>query len=76
MVYSAEIIEGFSQSTASPEETVQRLYWLTLSRMPNAAERARMTSHLSGAKGPKALSEAIGDILWVLFVSPEFQYIR
>jgi hypothetical protein len=76
MVSSAEIIEGFSQSTASPEETVQRLYWLTLSRMPSAAERARMTSHLSGAKGPKALSEAIGDILWVLFVSPEFQYIR
>jgi hypothetical protein len=76
MVSSAEIIEGFSQSAASPEETVQRLYWLTLSRMPSAAERARMTSHLSGANGPKALSEAIGDILWVLFVSPEFQYIR
>ena len=76
MVYSEEITGIFTKSTASPEEMAQHLYWLTLSRMPSAAERATIASPLSGANGPKALTEAIGDILWVLFVSPEFQYIR
>jgi Protein of unknown function (DUF1549)/Protein of unknown function (DUF1553)/Planctomycete cytochrome C len=53
-------------------DTVKRLYLAALSRPPSAEELAAATEML----GPQPAPEGIQDLLWALFMLPEFQLIR
>ena len=53
----------------SPEEVVERLYLLTLSRRPTAEEARFCADHVGDARGR---DEAYEDLLWALLNSTEF----
>ena len=76
LVYSAETTAELSKPDETSIQTAERLYWLTLSRPPSVVERERLARHFSGTSGKPDEKEALGDVLWALFVSPEFQYLR
>ena len=61
----------------SPDELVSYLYRYCLIRDPNASER-KLALSLLGNPGPKEAldTEGVEDLLWALFLSPEFQTIR
>jgi hypothetical protein len=54
------------------EERVEALYLQALCRPPTAAERASAVELV----GDPATPERLSDLLWVIFVLPEFQLIR
>ena len=76
LVYADETAKELLKSDETASQTAERLYWLALSRAPGAAELERIARHLAGGAGRPDDREALGDVLWALFVSPEFQYIR
>ena len=69
---------------------IDSLYWMVLSRPASAREQTLGAAYLKNslpalqqvvenpiAKDPKNPNrEPVGDVLWALFTSPEFQYIR
>src|SRR5581483_3009851 len=55
-----------------PEALVTRIYRHALGREPNAGERKTALEFLS----PKLTSEGLEDLLWSVFLSPEFQFIN
>jgi Protein of unknown function (DUF1549)/Protein of unknown function (DUF1553)/Planctomycete cytochrome C len=57
------------QATA---DIVDRLYAAALSRPPTADERTTATAML----GPRPTSESIQDLMWAIFMLPEFQLVR
>lgn len=56
----------------SPEQFVSWLYHFTLSRDPSDAEMTTLVDSL----GPEMPTEAIEDILWAVFMLPEFQLVH
>ncbi len=85
-----EFIAEFSKSGADSNEAeklVENVYWTALSRSANKNERTLAVNYLlttikssvrDGEKeqGTAATKEAVGDLFWALFTSPEFQYVR
>jgi len=71
MIYSAPILKETTQK--DPAGGVERLYWAALNRPASGPELAATQKLLSGKA---AEPEPMGDALWALFVSPEFQYIH
>jgi hypothetical protein len=61
-----------AEPKATPEERVESLYRRALCRRPTPAELAAARELL----GDKATPEALADLLWVVFLLPEFQLIR
>jgi len=63
-------------------QVVDRLYWLALSRPASSQEQQLGASFLNADKSDVKQNprnpnrEPLGDVLWALFASPEFQYIR
>src|SRR5207302_1359508 len=63
-------------------KAIDRLYWAVLSRPASKPELELGARFLSGQKSEAetnakgAEHERIGDALWALFVSPEFEYIQ
>lgn len=59
------------KSTLDPNEIIDRVYRHTLSREPIGLERRQGAEMIkeSGADG-------LEDLLWILFLSPEFQFLR
>ncbi len=77
LVYSSVFVEKLA-SLAS-KESVTQIYWTVLSRPPTEREQVLGGTFLAESeKGENEtlVREKIGDMLWALFVSPEFQYIR
>ena len=77
LIFSSALLEKIASLPAS--ETVPRVYWTVLSRAPSNSEQALGETFLAESENtPSGIStrEKIGDMLWALFVSPEFQYIR
>ncbi len=64
-----ERVEAMAKS--DPEGAARMMYVAVLSREPSAAERGVAAKALRDG-GP----EAIMDVLWAMFVSPEFAYVR
>jgi len=60
-----------AKSDKSPEQIVQALYSIALSREPNATEMAAATKHLAGATDRR---QAVEDLGWVLINSKEFLF--
>jgi hypothetical protein len=61
----------------NPAKMVSILYRRALSRLPNDKELSLAVGLLSSAKeGSTSSQEAWEDMLWALFVSPEFQFVR
>lgn len=56
----------------SPQQFVTWLYHFTLSRDPSEAELATLAESL----GPEMSTEAIEDVLWAVFMLPEFQLVH
>ncbi|MEW4452436.1 DUF1549 domain-containing protein [Bremerella sp. JC817] len=60
------------QSWESPEAMVTWLYQFTLSRNPTEAELTTLSQSL----GDEMSTEAIEDVLWAVFMLPEFQLVH
>ncbi|MDB6121795.1 MAG: hypothetical protein JWQ71_788 [Pedosphaera sp.] len=56
-------------------KAVDRLYWIALNR-PASGKEQKVTEKLFKGERGDARREQLGDVLWALFTSPEFQYIR
>ena len=59
-------------SPQSSADTIRRLYATALSRSPTAEELSASAAML----GEKPTNEAAEDLLWSLFMLPEFQFVR
>ena len=57
---------------ASPEQQIERIYRKALSRRPTASELA-ISREIVGAP---VTSDGLADLMWVVFMLPEFQLIR
>ncbi len=64
----------------APDKTlgsaVDRLYWMAYTRPPTSKERKLGVAFLKAGGAGLHNREPLGDMLWALFASPEFQYIR
>jgi hypothetical protein len=56
----------------SPDDLIQRLYLSALARVPTADERT-VARNIMGS--PVAL-EGVEDLLWTVFMLPEFQFVN
>lgn len=70
LVYNGAVLDEASQSKDAAKAT-EELYWAALNRPASVKER-RATEPLLTAGG----KEPVGDVLWALFTSPEFQFIH
>src|SRR5262249_44848356 len=65
---------------AKPEEVVDQLYWQALARPPSEVEKSFALSLLVAdpAKEPegKNVQQGLCDLLWIVFMLPEFQLVR
>ncbi|RYD32588.1 MAG: DUF1553 domain-containing protein, partial [Verrucomicrobiaceae bacterium] len=56
----------------TPEACIQWLYESTLCRRPDAAELSIAKESMGG----QLTAQGISDLLWMLLMTPEFQYVR
>lgn len=55
---------------------IERTFWASYSRAPTEAERDALLDLFGDAtESEEAYREAIEDLLWIVFMSPEFQFI-
>ncbi len=75
LVYNAKILDQAAQDKGQVE-AINRLYWIAFNRPATPKEQKLGVAFLKtgGTAGPDR--ERLGDMLWALFISPEFQYIR
>jgi hypothetical protein len=71
-IYKGELIAALAKEPDNAK-VVGRAYWATLSRAPSAQER-ELAAKFLGEGGRSA--ETIGDMVWALLSSPEFQYLK
>jgi hypothetical protein len=60
------------QSATSPDELIDRLYHIAMSRKPTADEMNVAREIL----GEKPTTESVQDLLWIVAMLPEFQLVR
>ncbi len=90
LVYDGDVVAELARQE-DLKATLDKIYWLALGRSPKKEEQrlamqyleAISSNHKEGAgddakeKGTSGdRREAIGDLLWALFATPEFQYIH
>lgn len=73
-IYKGEILDELA-SQSDRKKVVNQLYWTVLNRPPTSKEMKLGLAYLKDNPSAKA-SEPLGDMLWALVVSPEFQFIR
>lgn len=61
-----------AEPNATPEQFVEKLYTRALGRKPTPVELATATQVV----GSTATTESLADLLWIVFMLPEFQLIR
>jgi len=74
-VYSGEILDELA-SESDRKKVLQEIYWAVLNRAPTRKETDLGLNYLKKNLPVNNATEPLGDILWALVVSPEFQYIR
>lgn len=58
-------------------EAVDRIYWHALGRAPTTAERGVAEAALRDpSRSQKPSADGLADLLWVVLMTPEFQFIR
>jgi hypothetical protein len=63
--------------TGGPGEIVESLYDHAFARKPTEAEAREATQLIAAGDAPGQVStEGLEDLLWILFLSPEFEFIR
>jgi hypothetical protein len=62
-------LNQFLRGDKKPNEVIEHLYLMTLSRRPTSTEYERMTAFVQKHKEPR---QAYGDVLWALLNSSEF----
>ena len=83
ITYNGEILDELA-SHEDRKRIVNELYWTLLSRPPSSREMELGLGYLKSnwgetgvaQKSTEAATAPLGDMLWALAVSPEFQYIR
>jgi hypothetical protein len=66
------ILDRLLKNSQTPEEVIEQLYLMTLSRRPSPSELSKMTAHVKKGEARHGYS----DILWVLLNSSEFALNR
>ena len=63
---------------SDPTRFVETAYLICLTRRPTDAEREYFVGELTTAaeEGPEAREQAVQDVFWTLFNSPEFSWVR
>lgn len=61
--------KSLSKSDKTPTEIIEELYWIALSRAPNATELQQATDSLSD---PEKRAQGVEDLVWALINSQEF----
>ena len=61
--------KSLSKSEKTPTEIIEELYWIALSRAPNATELKQATDSLSD---PEKRAQGVEDLVWALINSQEF----
>ena len=61
-----------ARNWSGTDELVDYIYRFTLARKPTNAERATIHEVL----GPEPKAEAVEDLLWAIFLKPEFMTVR
>ena len=57
-------------------ETVDRVFWYALARAPSAEERVIAEETVTdSAHGGRLAASGVADLLWAVFMKPEFQLI-
>ena len=79
-IYNAKLVAELSKEK-NLVPLVNRLYRSILSREPSAGELDLAQKYLQRTReaqgaSPESFRQAIGDLMWALVVSPEFQYVR
>jgi mono/diheme cytochrome c family protein len=80
-IYSGKLADDVANEK-DLSKALDRLYWAVLNRPASKSELELGTHFLSGQKSEAettakdAEQQRVGDVLWALFVSPEFEYIR
>ena len=74
-IYSSSVADQLANQK-DLAQAMDRLYWVALSRPATADERKLGANFLKSSLPKNSNREAVGDALWALFASPEFQYIR
>ena len=75
LVYNGKVLDQAAQKEGFAE-AINRLYWSAFSRPATPKEQKLGVAFLKAGGEAKPGHEALGDMLWALFTSPEFQYIR
>jgi hypothetical protein len=60
---------SLSKSEKHPTEIIEELYWIALSRAPNATELQQASESLSV---PEQREQGVEDLIWALINSQEF----
>jgi hypothetical protein len=60
----------------APAQAAHTLYLAALARPPSATESASAAAYIAAAQPGSSDADRCRDLLWCLFLSPEFQYIR
>jgi hypothetical protein len=63
------VLNQYLRSARQPNEVIEHLYLMTLSRRPTSAESERLTTYVGKSREPRP---AYNDILWALLNSSEF----
>jgi hypothetical protein len=71
-IYKSKMGEALVESN-DPNVVAEKIYLATLSRKPTAEEKKLTAEYLEGAADTQ---QGMRDVLWAIFCSPEFQYIR
>ena len=72
---NSEALAGYFQKAASRfvgEDAVPNIFQATLTRMPTESERSLIRETL----GEDPAAEGKADLLWSIFMSPEFFFVR
>jgi hypothetical protein len=64
-------VAAFFKNKKSPDEMIDELYLMALSRPPTAAERKRLSEHIEKAKDKQ---RAVEDVLWAILNTREFMF--
>ena len=75
LIYTGKILDE-AAAAKSFSQAIDRLYWIAFNRPATAKEQKLGAAFLKTGGAANPDHESLGDMLWALFTSPEFQYIH
>lgn len=71
-IRQGKVVENLLAAGRSPQEVIDHLYLLTLSRQPTDEERGKLLAAVAEVTEAPAVLEVLEDIFWALLNSKEF----